>query len=930
MGPALPLARGFRPLARRAAFPALASRPIRRFARLRALFRATLWLALGGALALQLRILADGGLRLPAFAQEALAARLAEKGVVFQADAIWLDPRGRVLVLRPRFSLPGQQTPFADARAAAIRLDRSALLGGRVEPLGLELTNLSLTLPAIASPTGAPQSLLSGGEFRLSRAPADGLWRVEQASARILSIPASFTGILPSASGSAAPAPEALRETLRLAAGAYRKIAALPLDQIRVARVHLSPEQMALLVESDRLELPALPGSPGSLAGTTLEKLDLRLTVPFSGARLRVEDAALSLRAAGLAVPALSLRADGVAMDADARETRSAELALASIQKNDLRVPALPLVAALRLEEASGVLDAEASVRVADAPWRVRFSGSWKDRAGSVAAAGPLTPALLEVARPFLPEKARPVLQLTDPVAIDATAELAPGGRPVRVVARASSGSAVAGHVPFDRAGAVLIYEPDAKRFRAEDLLLVQADSLALGRYEMDTETLDYRFILGGRLRPMAIEGWFSDWWDHFWDNFHFGPRPADAEVDIQGMWRDPNLTTVFVQAASGPMRLRGLELDSLAVRVQVAVSAFDILGFRATRGAHVADGRFHRLLDARHEHWTALGFDVRSDFPATALPAIFPEEGPELIKPFALTSAPRVRLVGEAFGPGSATPGREDYDLDLEVDSPLRYSGFPLDRLSLRLERRDATLRLRDIRAGFASGLAQGEATIDGPATDRSLSFDLKLRDADLDLVQTRWREFQATRPPQVPAKPPKTAAGAPAKDAKPLGGRIDLGLKASGPLDRPLDYVGAGVASITGADLASIRMLGPLSSLLGEIGVGFTTIKLTEADARLSLERDRLRFETLRLKGPSALVEAAGVFSLQTSDLDFKAKVRPFEQRDGILGSTADFVLSPLSRALEVELGGTLDEPTWIFAYGPKKLFRRITDSF
>ncbi|MEO0055812.1 MAG: hypothetical protein RLZZ50_1759, partial [Verrucomicrobiota bacterium] len=775
----------------------------------------------------------------------------------------------------------------------------------------------------------------SGGQFRLSRNQADGLWRVEQASARILTIPAAFTGTLPSVSrpgAAGAAATDALRETLRQTADAYRKIAALPLDQIRVARVDLSPERLALLVESDRLEFPSLPDAPGALAGTTLEKLDLRLTVPFAGARLRVEDAALSLRAAGLAVPALFLRADGVALDADAHETRSAKLALASLQKTDLRVPALPLVAGLRLEEASGLLDAEAAVRVADAPWRVRFSGAWKDRSGSVAAAGPLSPALLEVARPFLPEKARPVLQLTDPVAIDATAELAPGGRPVRVVARASSGSAVAGHVPFDRAGAVLIYEPDAKRFRAEDLLLVQADSLALGRYEMNTETFDYRFILGGRLRPMAIEGWFSDWWDNFWANFHFGARPADAEVDIQGKWSDPNLTTVFVQAASGPMRLRGLELDSLAMRVQVAVSAFDILGFRATRGAHVADGRFHRLLDARHEHWTALGFDVRSDFPSSALPAIFPQEGPELIKPFCLTSAPRVRLVGEAFGPGSATPGRENYDLDLEMDSPLRYSGFPLDRLSLRLERRDATLRLRDIRAGFASGLAQGEATIDGPAADRRLSFDLKLRDADLDLAQTRWREFQDFRKTLASASlapPPASSAGA-TKGAKPLGGRIGLALKATGPLERPFEYAGSGSASITGADLASIRLLGPLSRLLGEIGVGFTTITLTEADARLSLERDRLRFETLRLKGPSAVVEASGVFALQADTLDFKAKVRPFDQRDGILGSTAGLVFAPLSSALEVELGGKLDAPAWTFAYGPKKLFRRITERF
>ena len=895
----------------------------------------TLWLGLVGALALQLRVLADGGLRLPAFAQKALSNRLAEKGLVFQAETIWLDPRGRALALRPSIGLPGHQTPFAEARAVAVRISRRSLLGGRIEPVSVELAGLSLTLPAIASPTGAPQPLLTAGEFRLSRGPENGLWRVDQASARILSIPAAFTGTLPADSSSGArplPGQDAMRETMRQAADAYRRIAALPFDQIRVARVNLSPERLELHAEADRLEFPARPESPAALAGTRLEQLDLRMAVPFSGARLQIGDATLSLRAAHLVAPAFSLRADGVALHAAAGDTRSADLALASVQKNDLGVPALPLVAALRLDAAASALDAEVFLRAGDAPWRVRFSGSVEDQAGSIAAAGPLTPALLEIARPFLPEKARPILQLTDPLAIDATAELAPGGRPARVVARAASGRAVAGHVPFDRAGAILIYEPDAKRFRAEDLVLVQADSRADGRYEMNTETLDYRFILGGRLRPMAIEGWFSEWWDRFWADFHFGVRPPEAEVDIHGMWREPERTTVYVQAASGPMRLRALDLDSLALRVQVAASAFDILGFRATRGPHVADGSFNRLLNDRHDQWSAMSFDVRSDFPASALPALFPNEGPELIKPFALTSAPRVRLVGEALGPASAMPGRERYDLELEVDAPLRYSGFPLDRLSLRLERRDATLRLRDIRAGFASGLAQGEATLDGQAADRRLSFDLKLAEADLDLVQTRWREFQATRPPQVaasPAKPPAATGGA-TKGAKPLGGRLGLALKASGPLESPFDYVGAGTASITGADLASIRMLGPLSSLLGEIGLGFTTIKLTEADARLALDRDRLRFETLRLKGPSAVVEAAGVFSLQSGGLDFKAKVRPFEQRNGILGSTAGFVLAPLSSALEVELGGNLDEPAWIFAYGPKKLFRRITERF
>ena len=89
------------------------------------------------------------------------------------------------------------------------------------------------------------------------------------------------------------------------------------------------------------------------------------------------------------------------------------------------------------------------------------------------------------------------------------------------------------------------------------------------------------------------------------------------------------------------------------------------------------------------------------------------------------------------------------------------------------------------------------------------------------------------------------------------------------------------------------------------------------------------QLAFKSLRLTGPSALVEAKGDYTLDTGRLAFNARVRPFEQRTGLLSSTAGLVLTPLSSALEVELSGTLEKPEWTFTYGPGRLLRRIIGS-
>lgn len=909
--------------------------------------RWTLRLALLGTLALQLRILSDGGLRLPAFAQEYLVRRLAAEGLAFHAEAIWIDLAGRVLFIHPKIGLNDHAGPFASARAIAVRLRRRALLRGELRPAQLEFAELSLTLPALLSPTGAPQPILESGEFRLSLAPGADAWTVDQASARLLSIPAAFAGTLPAlpSGDTPRPAPAVLaRDFLRQGAAIYQRLAQLPLDRLRVVRVDLAPDRFALSTELPQLSLSDYRALPNTLPDVSFEQVRATLHIPLDHAS--VEPGQLVLHARRLHAPApLDVEGEDVHLrlathsrtlrPTPADEQRLAlSLAAARVRKTDLDLPAVPLVADARLAVANRVLDLDISARLADAPWNARFSGSVVDRAGALAAAGELTPALLDELRRFLPEKARPVLELADPVSVALSAELAPGAKPARVVARASAGRAVAGKVPFDRAGAVLLYEPSSRLLRADELLLVQADSLAAGSYEMDTETLDFRFLLGGRLRPMAIEGWFSGWWDRFWDNFHFGPVPPSASVDIRGVWRQPRRTTVFVQAASGPMRLRELELDTLHTRLRVSDGSTDLLGFRATRGPHAADGRVLHLVEPVDDTLARLSFDVRSDFPVDALPRLFPDEGPKLVESFDLSSAPRIRLVGETYGPASATPGHQRYDLTLSTDGPLRYSGFPLDHLSLRLERRDTDLHLREIRAGFAAGLATGEATVSGPDADRWLAFDLSLVDADLALVQNRWKEFEASRSPDASPQSPEAgenpddtpASEKEPKEIKPFGGHLSAHLVATGPLENPLGFSGSGEARIVDADLASIRLMGPISSILGEIGIKFTTLKLTEADARLVLDRNRLVFDELRLTGPSALIESKGVYTLPAGTLDFKAKIRPFDQAGGILSSTANFVTSPLSSVLEVELSGTIEEPTWIFTYGPTKLFRRL----
>jgi hypothetical protein len=102
--------------------------------------------------------------------------------------------------------------------------------------------------------------------------------------------------------------------------------------------------------------------------------------------------------------------------------------------------------------------------------------------------------------------------------------------------------------------------------------------------------------------------------------------------------------------------------------------------------------------------------------------------------------------------------------------------------------------------------------------------------------------------------------------------------------------------------------------------------SFSLNKVDTAFELQGDRLRFDDLRITGPSALIQAKGNYLLRDGSLDFNAKVFPFDENSSVVGNAVGFVLTPFSRALEVKLRGTLNSPSWIFAYGPSRLLNTL----
>ena len=77
---------------------------------------------------------------------------------------------------------------------------------------------------------------------------------------------------------------------------------------------------------------------------------------------------------------------------------------------------------------------------------------------------------------------------------------------------------------------------------------------------------------------------------------------------------------------------------------------------------------------------------------------------------------------------------------------------------------------------------------------------------------------------------------------------------------------------------------------------------------------------------RAANSAIDAHGVYLLNRRELDFNAKIFPFQESGGLLKSVVGAVLTPLSNALEVKLTGTLVKPEWSFVMGPTNFLRSL----
>jgi hypothetical protein len=242
-------------------------------------------------------------------------------------------------------------------------------------------------------------------------------------------------------------------------------------------------------------------------------------------------------------------------------------------------------------------------------------------------------------------------------------------------------------------------------------------------------------------------------------------------------------------------------------------------------------------------------------------------------------------------------------------------FYGFPLSNLTVKATLHDDEVVLDDVAVNFAGGVVSGQARVWGRDAGRRLGFDLALRDGSLGQAVRVMEEFSAQRQ-GVPPPPP-------GKFVQDKGGvKLALAASAEGRYSDPYSYRGDGNATLEGAALGEVHMLGLLSELLP-----FTSLRFTAARANFKIDGPNLVFSQISATGANSAIAAHGSYELRQHTLDFKARVSPFQESQFLPSMVIGAMLMPFASVLEVKLTGTLDKPAWDFVNGPTNFLRNLT---
>jgi len=360
----------------------------------------------------------------------------------------------------------------------------------------------------------------------------------------------------------------------------------------------------------------------------------------------------------------------------------------------------------------------------------------------------------------------------------------------------------------------------------------------------------------------------------------HFG-GPPEVHLAVAGCWSDPASIHAHGTGHATNFAFRGCAFDELKAQVGYTNQTLTISQPEVRTALGVA--RAASLVFDFSRQLAFLSNGVSSVAPMTVATVI----GPQVVKaiaPYRFLNPPDGRVEG-------VIPLRGVAGADMRFDlkgGPFSWQDFNLEEIEARVLWRDETVALSNVQAEFYGGRASGEAFFDFTGkTDADFWFNLSVTNADIQPLVIDV--FQSTN--RLEGR---------------LSGVLSVTQANTGDFG---SWFGYGHARLEEGYIWNVPVFGVLSPVLDVLVPGLGRSRAREAEGRYGITNSVIRTDDL-------VIHTSNLRLLYSGTVDFQGQVDAVAEaeilRDTVLvGQLVSVVLTPLSKAMIIEITGTLAHP-------------------
>lgn len=465
-----------------------------------------------------------------------------------------------------------------------------------------------------------------------------------------------------------------------------------------------------------------------------------------------------------------------------------------------------------------------------------------------------------------------------------------------------------------------LSYNSDTGAFWARDVKVESRDGWNIGGdVYQNLKNFDYRFLLTGHLRPMAIAHFMEKWWTEVFSDFSFqdGNFPY-ADISVSGRWGEPEYIYVFGHVnADGGIR-NGVEFEKASLDVWVNPSHIAILNLYAANEGRVLTG----ALDWTYPQHKLTRYAVNKVFAESTLNkreliAMGGERVKDVVKMLDFQEAPTLKL--KLFMPNPALGGDVRDSANLEYFSPglTKASKFDLYNLKFEAYALGDDIDIQGAQFDFAGGDGKGDLKLSKVDSKDWFSAQISLNGANQYGFFETLRSLSNTDVDSV-------------SESKPIeesykNGSVFGGAYIEGFMDEAKSLKGSGNIRLENKDLAEIHLFGAISRVADSMHIPLGSFDMRSAVSSFEISDGTISLPNLKILGDTAVVSGNAKYNFMSDEILAKAIFAPFAAVKLPIISQIMSITDPLLSVVQVDLSGKFENPDISLSLKPLNLFKK-----